>query len=351
MGWEDRPYYRDHSRSASSPLMWLVSGSIPLFTLFGIRVRAHVSMLFFILWTVLVDAAAGYPIQARAFSMGLFFLIIVLHEFGHCFMARWLGGTADDILIWPLGGLAFASAPRRPLPTFLTAAAGPMVNVLICALCAAGFRAVTGVWLSPNPFHVTPHLTALNWSSAAYYLSWIYFLSFILLIFNLLPIYPLDGGQMVQAILWPMTGYYRSMLISTTVGMVGSAVLGIYFLIGGQLFLTLLAVMLFYNNFQQRMILRETGSEDWSDGGEYAASLYGQTGPAPSVRRRLRHRRAIKRARKIAQQEANERQRIDTILAKVSAHGMHSLNWFERRALRKATERQRKRDLELSRYL
>jgi stage IV sporulation protein FB len=346
MGYEDRPYYRDRSRSPTSPLMWLVSGSMPLFTAFGIRVRAHASMLVFIAGTILLSPGA---IQTRAFSMGVFFLIVVLHEFGHCFMARWLGGSADDILIWPLGGLAFAAAPHRPLPSFLTSAAGPMVNLLICLVCSVGFRLVTGQFISFNPFS-PPHVV-LHWSSAAYYFSWIFYLSYVLLLFNLLPIFPLDGGQMVQAALWPITGFYKSMLIATTVGMVGSAVLGVFWLISGMWFLTILAIFLFYNNFQQRMMLREAGSEDWQDGGEYGASLYGNSGPAPSVRRRLRNRRAIKRARKIARQETAERQRIDTILAKVSAHGMHSLNWFERRALRKATERQRKRDLELSRYL
>jgi Zn-dependent protease len=349
MGYEDRPYYRDRSRSPTSPLMWLVSGSMPLFTAFGIRVRAHASMLIFILCTILLSSAEGYPPQSRAFSMGVFFLIIVLHEFGHCFMARWLGGSADDILIWPLGGLAFAAPPHRPLPSFLTSAAGPMVNILICLICAGGYRLTTGSWISLNPFR--PQLAPLHWSSAAYYFSWIYFLSYALLLFNLLPIFPLDGGQMAQAALWPITGFYRSMLISTTIGMVGSAVMGVFWLISGMWFLTILAIFLFYNNFQQRMMLRETGSEDWQDGGEYGPSLYGNTGPTPTIRRRLRNRRAIKRARKIARQETAERQRIDMILAKVSAHGMHSLNWFERRALRKATERQRKRDLELSRYL
>jgi membrane associated rhomboid family serine protease len=80
----------------------------------------------------------------------------------------------------------------------------------------------------------------------------------------------------------------------------------------------------------------------------FGANLYE---PTPTLRRRHRHvsRRAIKKARKLAEQAALEQQRIDMILAKVSATGMASLTWRERRALHKATERQRKRDLELSR--
>ena len=62
--------------------------------------------------------------QVRAETMSIYFVIILLHEFGHCFAGRWVGGEADEILMTPLGGLAFARPPKRPLPTFITVAAG-----------------------------------------------------------------------------------------------------------------------------------------------------------------------------------------------------------------------------------
>jgi stage IV sporulation protein FB len=272
----------------------------------------------------------------------------VLHEFGHCFMSRWLGGRGDDVLLWPLGGLASADPPHRPLPVFLTVAAGPAVNLLICVGCAIAIRVLTATfWIRLNPFNAFP-MGPQAWNTAVPYIAWVYGISYALLLFNLLPIFPLDGGQMVQAALWPIVGYVRSMVIATTTGMVGSVALGLFGIMQHvNLFLIMLAACLFYACYQQRQALRDSGEEDWSTGSTYSPSFYI---PQDTPRRKRVNRRAIKRARKIARQEAAEREKIDAILAKVSAHGMHSLNWLERRTLRKATERQRKHANEMSRY-
>src|SRR3954467_14381775 len=98
MAYQDRPYYRDRSGSAS-PLMWLLTGSLPLFTAFGIRVRAHASMVLLIALTMLFSGTQGGMVvwNAMTFSTVLFG-IILLHEFGHCFAARSVGGEANDIL-------------------------------------------------------------------------------------------------------------------------------------------------------------------------------------------------------------------------------------------------------------
>ena len=91
--------------------------------------------------------------------------------------------------------------------------------------------------------------------------------------------------------------------------------------------------------------LRESGREDWQDSIDYSSSIYGKD---EEPKRKRVSRRAFARARRIAQQERDERNRIDSILAKVSASGIQSLTWLERRALHKATERQRRRELEFS---
>ncbi len=296
MGWEDRPYYRDRGRSVMSPLRWLVSGSMPLFTVFGIRVRAHASLVLFIALTILLSGASGYAIGARAVSMAALFTIVVLHEFGHCFMARFLGGRGDDVLLWPLGGLASADPPHRPLPVFLTVAAGPAVNLLICVVCAGIIHILTaGYWVRLNPLNAMP-IGIEGWNTAIPYLYWVYFVSYAMLLFNLLPIFPLDGGQMVQSILWPIVGYMRSMIIATTTGMVGSVALGLFGIYEKfSLFLILLAACLFYACYQQRQALREVAADDWSDGSTYSPSFYV---PPETPRRRKVNRRAIKRARK-----------------------------------------------------
>src|SRR5580658_4826229 len=177
MGWEDRSYYRDRSGATGSRLLWLLNGSVPLFTFAGIRVRAHASLILLIALELAIGqlGAPAYTLALRVASMGMLFLVLLLHEFGHCFAARWMGGSADDILLWPLGGLASADPPHRAWPTFVTVAGGPLVNVLICA--------VTGGLLFLLPaYHVFPSLNPLSpmpplrmvwgWSTPGLYLWW-----------------------------------------------------------------------------------------------------------------------------------------------------------------------------------
>jgi hypothetical protein len=119
----------------------------------------------------------------------------------------------------------------------------------------------------------------------------------------------------------------------------------------GGIFMAILFLSLFMYCLSYRRQLLAIGPEEFADETDYSAA-YEQPTPRTSSsklkRRRKVSRRLIKKARKKAEQAMLEQQRIDAILAKVSAHGMVSLTWLERRALHKATERQRKRDLEIS---
>jgi hypothetical protein len=101
----------------------------------------------------------------------------------------------------------------------------------------------------------------------------------------------------------------------------------------------------FYYSYRQRQMVLQMGPEEYADETDYSAAYEPQT---PKRHRRRVSQRAIKKARKVAMEARLEQERIDQILAKVSAQGMASLTWSERRALRKATEHRRKRDLELS---
>lgn len=359
MGWEDRPYYRDRSGptgGAMGVLWFLLTGSVPLFTVFGIRVRAHMSLLVLLALETLFDVAHGIPIHERAIVSAVLFLIIVLHEFGHCFAARAVGGDANDILLWPLGGLAFASPPHRPWPTFVTVAGGPLVNLAICVVCAIVLLAIGGGLVSFNPFNITPggNIDQLYQSHYALYVvaiytEWVFRLSYWLLLFNLVPMFPLDGGQMLQAILWPIIGYFKSMHVACVTGMIGAVALAIFGLYHGvNMLLVSVAVCGFMYCRSRLAQLKEMGPEEYgleSEGIDYSASLRPD---APARKRRRASRWAIRRLRREAQRDAAEQQLIDTILAKVSAQGMHSLTWSERRALKRATERQRRRELEPS---
>jgi stage IV sporulation protein FB len=352
MGWQDRSYYRDSGRGSGNPLMWLLGGSIPLFTAFGIRVRMHVSLLFLLVFSLLTAESQhgmGWK-NALTFDLTLF-AIILLHEYGHCFAGRSVGGEARDILLWPLGGLAFVEAPNRAWPQFATAAGGPLVNVIICFFAAIGLGVVQHGWpdLPWNPWkmHFEPEGGVLG------YAFWfVFIISWSLFLFNMmLPVYPMDCWRIVQTSLWFKLGFYRSMMIALPLGMIAAVLAGLWglFNIGGWygLALLIIAVNGFYWCYRNRTIMRSEGPWSYQEQDEmdYSASLFNPQHDHPKHRKL--NKRLVKRAQKREAEEREEQDRVDQILAKVSAHGMHSLTWWERRALKRATERQRKRDLEL----
>ena len=147
------------------------------------------------------------------------FLIVTLHEFGHALARRQVGGVANRIVLWPLGGVAFVDPPPRAGATLWSIAAGPLVNVaLLPVLTFVGFLARSLGW--PQAL---PDLYTL--------LRAIWYINVGLLLFNLLPIYPLDGGQILRSLLWFALGRARSLMAATLIGFLGVAgfiVLAVY---------------------------------------------------------------------------------------------------------------------------
>lgn len=346
MAWQDRPYYRDRSNGPVNPLMWLLTGSIPLGTWFGISVRMHASMIVLLVLTLLFPGAMGGPASAVTFGV-ILFTIVLLHEFGHCFASRWVGGNPREILLYPLGGLAMADSPHRPWPRFITVLGGPMVNVVICVVTGGILYAMNGAIVPWNPLRFTP---LSNFHTVAFYLWWIFTVSYALLLFNLWPIFPLDGGQMLQSLLWVKIGYYKSMKFATITGMIGAVIMAMIGLATGALLLLFVAISGFMTCLSMQRALAAAGPDAFGYSGDetdYSAAYDNSIG-RPKRLSKWSLKRAAKRAKKLQQQEAAERVRIDAILAKVSAQGMQSLTWWEKRQLRKATEHQRHRDEEMS---
>jgi Zn-dependent protease len=331
--------------------MWLLTGSVPLFTAFGIRVRAQASLLLLIaLELIFSSSRGGLGPKNAVVGSTILFASVLLHEFGHCFGARWVGGEASDILMWPLGGLASIDPPKRPWPSFISTAAGPAVNLVIClitgtAICVIERSASAIPWLPV--FKPLRDYVPGGWTS--YYLWWVFIVNYGLFMFNMcLVFYPFDAGRMIQEVLWWKIGYYKSMRVATAIGMVGAVIAA---MIGLALFwfmLILIAAFGFYQCYQQRQLLQEMGPDEFGDGIDYSAAY--EIDPTPKRKlSRWSIRRAAKRAQKVAAEDTREREQIDAILAKVSAHGMHSLTWLEKRALKKATQHQRQRDVETPR--
>jgi len=188
-------------------------GSIRLFRLFGITVYLH--------WAWFILAAYYVQYRTHIYSSSTWtlleflclFLIVLIHEFGHQLACRSVGGTTHDIVLWFFGGVAYVSPPQRPGAQLWSIAAGPLVNVILIPILSALVLASSHLgWYDTNPdaYDLIHHVWYIN----------IY-----LLVFNMLPIYPLDGGQILRSLLWFPFGRANSLLITSIIGFIGVALL------------------------------------------------------------------------------------------------------------------------------
>lgn len=210
-----------------------MKGVIPLFRVAGIRVYLHFT--WFIIAALQITRFAGRyhnPIWAAVEYIALF-VIVLLHEFGHAFACRQTGGEANQIVLWPLGGIAFVRPPPRPGAYLWSIAAGPLVNAaLFPAFFVLVMVAVQAHWRITNP------------DLFLFVLSIAYINGF-LLIFNLLPIYPLDGGQIVRGLLWLKLGPIRSLKIASVIGFIGAGLFALWAISERSIWLGILAFFIF----------------------------------------------------------------------------------------------------------
>ncbi len=208
------------------------SGSFRLFRIAGITVFLHFT--WFLVGAYEVTALSGRyskPVWA-VFEYLALFAIVLMHEFGHALACRQTGGRAEQIVLWPLGGIAFVSPPPRPGAMLWSIAAGPLVNVaLLPILELALIVARQRGWM----YHAT---------DAYRLISYIRLINIVVLIFNLLPIYPLDGGQMLRALLWFPLGRIRSLHIACAIGLLGGAALAIYGFINSSWWIVIISLFL-----------------------------------------------------------------------------------------------------------
>lgn len=203
---EERRPASQQSQPVSHP------GAMRVARLFGIDVWVH--------WAWLLVAVLELSFFKNAYSSQLWnvveylglFACVLMHEFGHALACRSVGGRAEHILLWPLGGVAYVEPPRRPGAVLWSIVAGPLVNVVLFALLF-GLR----TWLSASEVVLSEDVARLLWR--------LMLINGVLLVFNLLPVYPLDGGQIFQSLLWFFVGEVRSLKYASFVGLLGAAVI------------------------------------------------------------------------------------------------------------------------------
>lgn len=186
-------------------------GSFRLFRFAGIDVFLHWSWFLIALYEINYRRTDYTSPVWNALEYLSLFVIVLMHEFGHSLACRSVGGQANQIVLWPLGGVAYVAPPARPGATLWSIAAGPLVNVVLLPILTAL------VWLSSSQdwADTLPNLHG--------YLKMIWLINAVLLGFNLLPIYPLDGGQILRSLLWFVVGRAKSLLVASIIGFVGVA--------------------------------------------------------------------------------------------------------------------------------
>jgi Zn-dependent protease len=186
-------------------------GSVRLFQFSGITVWLHWSWLVIAMWAVSSRMGRYHSPIWNLIEYLTLFGIVLLHEFGHSLACRQVGGQADRIVLWPLGGVAYVNPPFRPGAQLWSIVAGPLVNLVLIPVFF-GLLVLTAQSGLASQF---PDL----W----FWLRTTMWINVYLLIFNLLPIFPLDGGQILRSVLWFRIGPRRSLLAATVVGLVGCA--------------------------------------------------------------------------------------------------------------------------------
>jgi Zn-dependent protease len=197
-------------------------GSIQLARIFGIRVGVSASWFFVLLFLIFFlsqyfhevlggSSSTAYAV-AVAGAIG-YFASLILHELGHALVSRRLGIPILGIDLWFFGGMARpAREPETPGEEFKIAVAGPLVTLGIVVLCA-----VAVVLLASGPHVQTtgPQGEAVKallgqegvtTTPVVALLGWLLFINAVLLIFNLVPAFPLDGGRIARAAIWKRTG-------------------------------------------------------------------------------------------------------------------------------------------------
>ncbi len=197
-----------------------------LFRVGGIQLAVHAS---FVLLPILV-AWEGWAYEGwLGAGLGLatlaaFFTCVVLHELGHAFAAARLGIRVPRILLLPIGGMAeFERIPRKPAEELLIAVAGPLVNVLLVGLLAlfitwpqTPLSIILG--LEPDPLGLAEHDPALLGMNV--FLLTLLLANVAMATFNMLPVFPMDGGRVLRALLATRLSYLRATWIAALVAKV-----------------------------------------------------------------------------------------------------------------------------------
>ncbi len=332
-------------RGGWEKILRLLDKSFRLGRAFGVEIRLHWTIVVVPIFLSGVLLGSGTP-SATAWGIALLttvglYAVIYSHEMGHVLGGRRYGIFTPLITLSPLGGLAHMAAPApNPKAEIVVALAGPAVHLVWLAVC----------W--PASFLI-PDSAPYVWRSLA---AWLVGINVALLLFNLLPFLPMDGGRVFRALLSRRMHANRATLIAARVGMGGAVafvIAGLFGLEGFGFLLLLIGISNFLSCRQELMVARhgevysghtrepwESDPDAWKRGSASTADEPAQRRPGPVSRMKAK-RRAAREARE-RESDAELERELDRALARVKEVGMAGLTREERAVLERASRRRPK---------
>lgn len=334
----------------------------------GAQVRAHVLLLGFAA-TALLNAALGpgHHVLHAACWLSLLLAALAVHELGHGLMTWWLDAEPEDVHIWPLGNLVGPTPGTRPGDHFILAVSGVAANFIVVVICSFTL-ALMHYRIILNPFgnHLgtgAPILVATNlptsFNTPAWWIGWFGYLNMVILLANLIPALPFDGGRMVRSYLAHASVTPAKDNLLPPVLSWGIALL---IFIGGLLrlllqnkvdgvWLIMIAVLIgFIVRIEARMLDEGGFFEDGVFGYDFSEGYTSLESNAAKVRpyresamKRWRRRRSDLRRQRRQEKEAAEDRRMDEILDKIHREGRSALTDEETRFLVRVSAKFRNR--------
>ncbi len=239
-------------------------GNITIGKISQIPVKLHWTFGLLVLFISYSVLTSEQRVQENLISMaflGVVFLCVVMHEYGHALTAKRFGVVTRDIILSPIGGVArMESIPEKPYQEFVIALAGPMVNLVIAAMLSVYLSLFTG--------DVFPKVVDFHFTDSTEFLRYTALINYLLFGFNLIPAFPMDGGRILRAILSARLGRVMGTRVATFVGRVIAAlfiVLGIFM---AELVLGLIGLFIFmmagkeYNQARINAFLAKTSAAE-----------------------------------------------------------------------------------------
>ncbi len=215
-----------------------------LFTVFGIDIKMHATFVLALLWGGFLWSNGGWSGALYGVFLTLvLFVIVVMHELGHSLVARRYGIPVYDIVLLPIGGVARLShMPEKPVQELVVALAGPAVNLALMLLTGPlllggmAFRAMTAGAVG---------LPSLTVPGLLNFVTFLFMVNVSLLLFNMLPAFPMDGGRVLRAVLAMKLSYGRATRLAVAVGRLFAILFVVGGILTGNIFLVVVALFVF----------------------------------------------------------------------------------------------------------